>query len=118
MSTAGFSRSKFLLRLIYLYKYIHICVQCTCQLFWCHLVFVQPVSGRHTASPGFCPLPPLVDVAAQEIDKLRTLDHPAVLRLFEYCADERNLYLITDLLPGRLGSEEFAAVERFVRWGS
>ncbi|CAJ1458064.1 unnamed protein product, partial [Effrenium voratum] len=35
-----------------------------------------------------------------EIDKLRTLDHPAVLRLFEYCADERNLYLITDLLPG------------------
>mmetsp|Transcript_104238 Transcript_104238/g.185208 ORF Transcript_104238/g.185208 Transcript_104238/m.185208 type:complete len:1111 (-) Transcript_104238:238-3570(-) len=36
----------------------------------------------------------------EEIDKLKSLDHPAVLRLFEYFADARALYLITDLLPG------------------
>lgn len=36
----------------------------------------------------------------EEIDKLKSLDHPAILRLFEYYVDARALYLITDLLPG------------------
>eukprot|EP00913_Durusdinium_trenchii_P027069 g25404.t1 len=72
---------------------------------------VMKVVDKQKALSGGYPL----KLIMEEIDKLRTLDHPAVLRLFEYCADERNLYLITDLLPGRLGSEEFAAVERFVR---
>ncbi|CAE8625054.1 unnamed protein product [Polarella glacialis] len=44
----------------------------------------------------------------EEIDKLKTLDHPAVLRLFEYYADAKALYLITDLLPG---GDLLAAVE-------
>lgn len=36
----------------------------------------------------------------EEIDKLRALDHPAVLRLFEYFADDQALHLVTDHLPG------------------
>jgi len=36
----------------------------------------------------------------EEIDKLKALDHPAVLRLFEYYADTNALHLITDHLPG------------------
>jgi len=34
----------------------------------------------------------------EEIQKLKALDHPAVLRLFEYYVDADALYLITDLL--------------------
>mmetsp|Transcript_146560 Transcript_146560/g.468116 ORF Transcript_146560/g.468116 Transcript_146560/m.468116 type:complete len:427 (+) Transcript_146560:2-1282(+) len=36
----------------------------------------------------------------EEIDRLKALDHPAVLRLFEYYADTNALHLITDHLPG------------------
>lgn len=43
-------------------------------------------------------LPP--KVVMEEIDKLKALDHPAVLRLFEYYADAQALHLITDHLPG------------------
>ncbi|CAK9108852.1 unnamed protein product [Durusdinium trenchii] len=57
---------------------------------------VMKVVDKQKALSGGYPL----KLIMEEIDKLRTLDHPAVLRLFEYCADERNLYLITDLLPG------------------
>lgn len=58
---------------------------------------VMKVVDKQKALSGGYPL----KLIMEEIDKLRTLDHPAVLRLFEYCADERNLYLITDMLPGR-----------------
>lgn len=57
---------------------------------------VMKVVDKQKALSGGYPL----KLIMEEIDKLRTLDHPAVLRLFEYCADERNLYLITDMLPG------------------
>jgi len=43
-------------------------------------------------------LPP--KVVMEEIDKLKALDHPAVLRLFEYYADSHALHLVTDHLPG------------------
>jgi len=36
----------------------------------------------------------------EEIERLKTLDHPAVLRLFEYFVDADAVYLVTDLLPG------------------
>jgi len=44
----------------------------------------------------------------EEIDKLKTLDHPAILRLFEYYVSETALHLITDHLSG---GELFKAVE-------
>jgi len=44
-----------------------------------------------------------------EIDKLRTLDHPSVLRLFEFFVQPESIYLITDHLPG---GNLMAAVER------
>lgn len=55
-----------------------------------------------------------LDHLVQEIDKLKALDHPAVLRLFEYYADAQYLYLITDLLPGGdlLNALEIAAKNR------
>jgi len=34
----------------------------------------------------------------EEIDNLQTLDHPAILRLFEYFVDGNAIYLVTDLL--------------------
>jgi len=43
-------------------------------------------------------LPP--KVVMEEIDKLKALDHPAVLRLFEYYVDSHDLHLVTDHLPG------------------
>lgn len=43
-------------------------------------------------------LPP--KVVMEEIDKLKALDHPAVLRLFEYYVDSQDLHLITDHLQG------------------
>jgi len=36
----------------------------------------------------------------EEIDKLKALDHPAVLRMFEYYTDSQALHLVTDHLPG------------------
>jgi len=39
-------------------------------------------------------------IIAEEIDKLKTLDHPAVLRLFEYYVDDHSIHLITDVLAG------------------
>merc|ERR1719414_1719833 len=36
----------------------------------------------------------------EEVDKLKTLDHPNLLRLFEYFVDDQALYLVTDLMAG------------------
>lgn len=36
----------------------------------------------------------------QEITILQKLDHPNVLKLYEYFEDERNVYLITELCKG------------------
>merc|ERR1712137_453828 len=44
-----------------------------------------------------------VDMVKEEIDRLKTLDHPAILRLFEYYVEEGSFHLVMDLLPqGRL----------------
>merc|ERR1712137_1176683 len=40
-----------------------------------------------------------VDVVMHEIDRLKRLDHPAILRLFEYYVEERSFHLVMDLLP-------------------
>lgn len=40
------------------------------------------------------------NLVAEEIDKLKTLDHPAILRLFEYYVDDHHIHLITDILGG------------------
>ena len=37
---------------------------------------------------------------AQEIEILQTLDHPYILKLYEYFEDEKNVYLITELCKG------------------
>jgi len=39
-------------------------------------------------------------VIMEEVDKLKTLDHPNLLRLFEYFVDDQALYLVTDLMAG------------------
>ncbi|CAE6926914.1 CPK4 [Symbiodinium sp. CCMP2592] len=57
---------------------------------------VMKIVDKQKALSGGYPL----KLIMEEIDKLKSLDHPAVLRLFEYYADSRSLYLITDLLPG------------------
>jgi len=57
---------------------------------------VMKVVDKQKALNGGYPL----KLIMEEIDKLRALDHPSVLRLFEYCADALNLYLFTDMLPG------------------
>eukprot|EP00931_Biecheleriopsis_adriatica_P049148 TRINITY_DN28419_c0_g1_i1.p1 TRINITY_DN28419_c0_g1~~TRINITY_DN28419_c0_g1_i1.p1 ORF type:complete len:1191 (-),score=232.30 TRINITY_DN28419_c0_g1_i1:95-3382(-) len=57
---------------------------------------VMKAVDKNKALSGGYPL----KLIMEEIDKLKTLDHPAVLRLFEYFADANCLYLITDLLPG------------------
>lgn len=36
----------------------------------------------------------------QEITILQTLDHPNVLKLFEYFEDEKNVYLVTEACRG------------------
>lgn len=41
-----------------------------------------------------------VSIVMEEIDKLKALDHPAILRLFEYYVSETALHLITDHLSG------------------
>jgi len=38
------------------------------------------------------------EIVMEEMDKLKSLDHPAILRLFEYYVDAQKLYLITDFL--------------------
>jgi len=38
------------------------------------------------------------ELIMEEMDKLKALDHPAILRLFEYYVDADRLYLITDFL--------------------
>lgn len=35
-----------------------------------------------------------------EIDILRSLDHPHILKLYEYFEDEKNVYLITEMCTG------------------
>lgn len=57
---------------------------------------VMKVVDKQKALSGGYPL----TLIMEEIDKLKSLDHPAVLRLFEYYADAKALYLITDLLQG------------------
>jgi len=56
---------------------------------------VKVVDKQHAIDSG---LP--LKVVMEEIDKLKTLDHPALLRLFEYFVDDQSLYLVTDLLSG------------------
>lgn len=36
----------------------------------------------------------------QEVEILQTLDHPHILKLYEYFEDEKNVYLITELCKG------------------
>jgi len=60
------------------------------------VIRVMKAVDKQKALSGGYPL----SLIMEEIDKLKSLDHPAVLRLFEYFADARSLYLITDLLPG------------------
>lgn len=36
----------------------------------------------------------------QEIEILQTLDHPHVLKLYEYFEDSRNVYLVTEICRG------------------
>jgi calcium-dependent protein kinase len=48
----------------------------------------------------------------QEIAILQQLDHPHILKLYEYFEDEKNVYLITELCRGgelfdRIIKEEF-----------
>jgi len=40
-----------------------------------------------------------VSLVSEEIDKLKALDHPAILRLFEYYVDATSIYLVTDMFP-------------------
>jgi calcium-dependent protein kinase len=35
-----------------------------------------------------------------EIEILRDMDHPSVLKIFEYFSDDDRLYLVTELVPG------------------
>lgn len=56
---------------------------------------VKVVDKQHAMDSG---LP--LKVVMEEIDKLKTLDHPALLRLFEYFVDDQALYLVTDLMAG------------------
>jgi len=39
------------------------------------------------------------DIVMEEIDRLKRLDHPAILRLFEYYVGEKSFHLVMDLLP-------------------
>jgi len=39
------------------------------------------------------------DIVVEEIDRLKRLDHPSIIRLFEYYVDETAFHLVTDLLP-------------------
>ena len=50
----------------------------------------------------------------QEIVILQTLDHPNVLKLYEYFEDEKNIYLVTEICRGgelfdKIIEEEFFA---------
>jgi len=35
-----------------------------------------------------------------EIDTLRSLDHPNIVKVFEYFEDERNFYIVTESISG------------------
>jgi calcium-dependent protein kinase len=56
---------------------------------------MKAIDKRKAMKRGLSPM-----FVAEEIAKLRALDHPAVLRLFEYFSDAHGFYIITDLLPG------------------
>ena len=79
--------------------------------FWtldtCPVVCLVPLSDLAVMvlASGISTWVPLVGRCRPEtrLSMQASQDHPAVLRLFEYYADSRSLYLITDLLPGRLG---------------
>merc|ERR1719456_2188662 len=57
---------------------------------------VMKVVNIQKAISGGTPLAML----EQEITALQLLDHPHVLRLFEYYVDSQNFNLIMDLVPG------------------
>jgi calcium-dependent protein kinase len=56
----------------------------------------------------------------QEILILQQLDHPNVLKLYEYFEDSRNVYLVTELCTGgelfdRIIAEEFFSEKESAR---
>merc|ERR1719456_356574 len=57
---------------------------------------VMKVVNKAQAMQGGTPLAML----KQEINTLMLLDHPHILKLFEYFVDSSNFYLIMDLVPG------------------
>lgn len=56
---------------------------------------MKSVEKRHAEASGM----PMA-LVVEEIDKLKTLDHPAILRLFEYFVDPQSIHLVTDVLMG------------------
>eukprot|EP00928_Gymnodinium_smaydae_P055654 TRINITY_DN39151_c0_g1_i1.p1 TRINITY_DN39151_c0_g1~~TRINITY_DN39151_c0_g1_i1.p1 ORF type:complete len:621 (-),score=120.19 TRINITY_DN39151_c0_g1_i1:277-2139(-) len=36
----------------------------------------------------------------QEVDIMKMMDHPSIIKLIEYCEDEKNMYLVMDLCTG------------------
>lgn len=59
-------------------------------------VRVMKIVNKEKAARRGYPL----DLILAEVDKLKALDHPALLRLFEYFVDDTAIYLVTDMLPG------------------
>jgi len=55
-----------------------------------------------------------MSLVAEEIDKLKTLDHPAILRLFEYYVDAQGIHLVTDVLAG---GHLLEVLEQMIRQG-
>jgi len=55
---------------------------------------VMKTVDRETAMSSGVPF----EVVMEEMDKLKALDHPAILRLFEFYVDPQRLYLITDFI--------------------
>lgn len=58
---------------------------------------VRAVDG-HRASGSESGIP--VEMVAEELDKLRTLDHPCIIPLFEYYVDGAHIYLVADSPEG------------------
>lgn len=56
---------------------------------------MKTIDKRSAISDG-CPL----EQVTQEIERLRTLDHPTILRLLEYYVDDERFHLVTDMLCG------------------
>lgn len=53
------------------------------------------------------------ELTLNEIDLLKTLDHPNVLRLFEIFEDTHNYYIVTEYCSG---GELFDLISKFTRF--